>query len=576
MLPANVLFDTALRQSLQSVPDLDCSSEFLDEVDFPTGYRERLLEFLRVKYVEKPPDVLVAFGSRSLDFCLQVRPQLFPDVPIVFAGLGRESPGEPERQGRVTGIRATFDGPGTLHMALRLHPHTREVFVVRGEAPIDTAAAALGWSTFRPGDFRATFHFLERHPLQQLLQRLSELPPNSLVIDLALSGSDDGPAVPAREAVESMARVSQAPMYAAFDTYLGQGLLGTVTTSMQTIGHETGEQVAEILASRGTDRLPGVRTLEAIPIFDGRQLRRWGIRKKHLPPGSQVRFEEPSFWRQHLALVIVSSGLFLLQSGLILALVLQGRSRRRAQREAQRRRQELEHMTRVATMGELTASLAHEINQPLAAILSNAQAAQRLLAAGGVDAAEIGDILADIAADDLRAGEVIRRMRALLRKGDADPTTLDVNDLVAEVIGLLRGEMILQNVSLALDLAPGLHPIHGDRVQLQQVLLNLMVNALDALKDTTASNRKVVVRTATPEGGFVRVEVEDAGAGVPADKLESVFDPFVTTKPHGMGLGLAICRSIILAHGGRIGSSNNPAGGATFWFTLPALMEAKR
>ncbi len=162
-----------------------------------------------------------------------------------------------------------------------------------------------------------------------------------------------------------------------------------------------------------------------------------------------MRFEPRSFWRQHLLAGHHPGGLFLLQSGLILALVLQSRRRRRAELEARRRREELAHMTRVATMGELTASLAHEINQPLAAILSNAQAGQRLLSARRrPDLDEIREILADIAADDQRAGEVIRRMRTLLRKGEFTPTELDVNDLVDEVVGLVRGEMILQNVSL--------------------------------------------------------------------------------------------------------------------------------
>jgi C4-dicarboxylate-specific signal transduction histidine kinase len=232
-------------------------------------------------------------------------------------------------------------------------------------------------------------------------------------------------------------------------------------------------------------------------------------------------------------------------------------------------------MTRVATMGELTASLAHEINQPLTANLSNAQAAQRLLAAGDGHIEEIRDILADIAADDQRAGEVIRRMRNLLRKGESKPAELDVNEVVDEVAGLVGGEMILQNVTLGLDLSANLHRVHGDRVQLQQVLLNLLMNALDAMKDTPGGSRKVVVRTTVVGPRSVEVSVQDAGGGVPSERAEEIFEPFVTTKPHGMGLGLAICRSIIQAHGGRIGSRKNADRGVTFWFTLPTMDEAK-
>jgi C4-dicarboxylate-specific signal transduction histidine kinase len=281
-----------------------------------------------------------------------------------------------------------------------------------------------------------------------------------------------------------------------------------------------------------------------------------------------------SFWREHPIMAVVIGGGFLLQSVLIIALVGQNRRRRGAEREARQRREELSHMTRVATMGELTASLAHEINQPLAAILSNAQAAQRLLAFEEKDWGEIGEILADIAADDLRAGEVIRRMRTLLRKGESYPTILDMNDLVTEVLGLVRGEMILHNVSLSLELSSEPLLTHGDRIQLQQVVLNLVVNALDAMKETSGRSRKLVVRTqATGRSG--EVSVHDSGPGVPADKLEEVFEPFVTTKPHGLGLGLSICRSIIQAHGGHIGCRNDPNRGAIFWFTLPAGEDLK-
>ena len=281
-----------------------------------------------------------------------------------------------------------------------------------------------------------------------------------------------------------------------------------------------------------------------------------------------------SFWQQHLTLAVLIGGVFLLQSGLIIALVVQNRRRRWAEREARQRREELSHMTRVATMGELTASLAHEINQPLAAILSNAQAAQRLLALEEKDWGEIGEILADIAADDLRAGEVIRRMRTLLRKGESYPTVLDMNDLVAEVLGLVRGEMILHNISLSLELSSDPLLTHGDRIQLQQVLLNLVVNALDAMKETSGRSRKLVVRTKAI-GRSGELSVQDSGAGVPADKLQSVFEPFVTTKPHGLGLGLSICRSIIQAHGGHIGCRNDPNRGAIFWFTLPSGEDLK-
>jgi signal transduction histidine kinase len=449
--------------------------------------------------------------------------------------------------------------------------------VITGSARHDLDSTGTGWTRLSASEFHIPFHYLTGQPLSQLLNELSGLPANSVVVDLSGFGSNADPVTPPFEAMQRMSEVSPSPIYGVFDPLVGYGLVGAVTTPMDEIGHATAELILQVLSRPDPASLPAVRSLAAAPLVDWRQLRRWGVRKSQLPPGSIVRFEPPSFWRQHLLLVVTTGILFLLQSGLILALVLQSRRRRRAEIEARRRREELAHMTRVATMGELTASLAHEINQPLAAILSNAQAALRLLSSGDDTHGEIREILADIAADDQRAGEVIRRMRALLRKGEFNPIELDVNELVDEVVGLVRGEMILHNVSLALDLSPRRLPVHGDRVQLQQVLLNLMVNALDAIKETSAGSRRVVIRTAPSlHERSVQVSVQDNGVGVPPEKLEQIFEPFQTTKPHGMGLGLAICRSIIQSHGGRIGSRNNADRGATFWFTLPALDEAKR
>jgi signal transduction histidine kinase len=575
LLPANILFDESLRQSLASraAGPFDCCGEFLDEVDFPDRYDERMLDLLREKYQERTPDVVVTFAPPSLEFYLRHRSQLFADAPIVFASVNASLGGGATESG-ITGVRSSFDASATLHLALSLHPRTRQVFAIPDVSGTDSTRGAK--TLLRAGELPIPLHILERQPLPQLLTRLRGLPENSLVIDLAGFDSSIGSrAPPDLGAMQRMSEASRAPIYGMTDPLVENGLVGAVTTPMDSLGRATAELVLRVVSRDKAGELPPVKNLEAAALFDWRQLQRWGVRTADLPAGSVVRFKPPSFWRQHLLLVVTTGALFLLQTGLILALVLQSRRRRRAELDARRRREELAHMTRVATMGELTASLAHEINQPLAAILSNAQAAQRLLATGDGQVEEIQDILADIAADDQRAGEVIRRMRTLLRKEDPNPTEVDVNELVDEVVGLVGGEMILQNVSLALDLSSRVGRVHGDRVQLQQVLLNLIVNALDAMKEVEGGGRRVLVRTVAAGPRSVEVSVQDTGAGIAADKLDQIFEPFVTTKPHGMGLGLSICRSIIQAHGGRIGSKTNADRGTTFWFTLPTLDEAK-
>ena len=244
-------------------------------------------------------------------------------------------------------------------------------------------------------------------------------------------------------------------------------------------------------------------------------------------------------------------------------------SRRQAEIEAQRLRRDLTHVGRVSTLGELTASLAHELNQPLTAILSNAEAAQDLLESNAVNLEEIREILADIVEDDKRAGEVIHRLRGLLRKDSLDFTSLDVGETVSEVARLVSGDAALRNVSIRLELASDLPPARGDRVQLQQVVLNLVLNGLDAMRDSAAGDRTLVLRTARQGPHAVCVTVRDSGTGIDAAHLAHIFDAFYTTKPDGLGMGLAIARSIVEAHGGELVAVSNAEGGATFSFTLP-------
>jgi two-component system, LuxR family, sensor kinase FixL len=248
--------------------------------------------------------------------------------------------------------------------------------------------------------------------------------------------------------------------------------------------------------------------------------------------------------------------------------------RKWAELDAQRNREDLAHVARVSVMGELAASLAHQLNQPLAGILSNAQAALRFMEARPPDLREVRDILVDIVDDDKRAGAVVHRVRDLLRKGDREYLPLDLNAMIRDVAMLVSSDSIIRNVSLKLDLTEASPTTHGDRVQLQQVMLNLLMNAMEAVSACEDGRRSILVRTEQRPTDVVQVSVVDTGPGIPSGSERTVFEPFYTTKPSGMGMGLSIARSIIEAHGGVIWAAPGATGGAAFRFTLPIALES--
>jgi C4-dicarboxylate-specific signal transduction histidine kinase len=242
--------------------------------------------------------------------------------------------------------------------------------------------------------------------------------------------------------------------------------------------------------------------------------------------------------------------------------------RKKAEVEIARLRWELAHVARVNSMGEIAASLAHELNQPLTAILLNAHAATQMLATSAVPGPDIGQIFGEIAVDARRAGEVIHRIRSLLKKGEFEFAPLDVGEVLRDVLVLVRADAVMRKATIGTEIEPALPRVRGDRVQLQQVLLNLILNGLEAMEGTPAGERRLVIRVKS-KGAQVLVAVEDTGSGIPQDDMPRIFAPFFTSKPDGFGMGLAISRTIVEAHGGRIWAENRPARGATLWFSLP-------
>ena len=297
----------------------------------------------------------------------------------------------------------------------------------------------------------------------------------------------------------------------------------------------------------------------------------------HLAVQGQLKEVELQLRTRHnvpRAALVTAQSVTMADENCFLIVIRDVTDRHLAEVELSTQRAELAHLSRVALLGELSAAFAHELNQPLAAIMANARAGQRLIGREPPDIAEVSSILEDIVADDRRAGEVISRLQALLRRGELQLQPLDINDLVREVVELIHSELIRREVLVHTRLTPGLPHVPADRVQMQQVLMNLLVNACDAMGEQRREERVVTIITGETLGKEVKLSVMDQGTGLPIGQEEQVFEPFFTSKRHGLGLGLAICRTIVTAHGGALWGVNNPDRGATFHLVLHARHEA--
>jgi len=326
-----------------------------------------------------------------------------------------------------------------------------------------------------------------------------------------------------------------------------------------------------ILAGENASDIPVAKVPSKL-IFEWPALQRWKISEGALPPESEVLFREPTAWKRYSWQIAFISAVILVQAWLIMVLLHEHRRRQLAEVEARQRMAELAHVNRFSMAGELTASIAHEINQPLGAILTNAETADAILLSAKPDIAELRDIVKDILRDDRRASEVIRRMRSLLTRAPFELKNLDFNEVARETAAFLSTLAAARKVELVGMMTQKALPILGDRVQLQQVILNLVVNGIDAMKDTPNENRIISIRTSRVDN-FAQLSVSDRGPGIPEERLKTVFEPFFTSKAEGMGMGLSIARTIIEAHDGVISAQNRDHGGASFRIKLPLRSE---
>jgi signal transduction histidine kinase len=568
--PSNPVMDSAIRQVLLSRDDapVDYFSEYLESDRFPEEQATLAFrDYLQRKYQRRRIDVVLAITDPALQFVLRYRDQLFPGVPIV-ASAGSTLGADLAADG-VTGTTWRAADVETLELALSLHSSTQRVFIVAQELTdgyLEGVQAALATSAKR-----VELRFIQERSVPGLLAAVRAVPANSLIHFIRFSRQDPGNVMFPLDVVRLVAEASPVPVYSSTDSFVGTGVVGGMVRLAPGIGSRVGEIALQVLDGTRAQDIP-IEQVPPVPIFDWRQVQRWNVDPSLLPPGSDIRFKVPTAWELYRRYIVSALSLLVLQSLLIAGLVFERRRRRQVEIESRRNLVAMAHLDRRAAMGELATSLAHELNQPLNAILQNAGVAQMLLASNPVPPAlsEMTEIIGDIRKDDVRAGEMIRRMRGLLQKHELEALPVNLNEVVEETVAIVRPDARAREVDLDMNPADPLAPVLGDRVHLQQVLLNLLMNALAAVSTMPREHRRVRVSTSQHDGD-VRLAVTDTGTGIPPDHLRQIFEPFYTTKSEGggMGMGLAIARGIVEAHGGRIEAENNSSGGATVWFSIP-------
>jgi signal transduction histidine kinase len=406
-------------------------------------------------------------------------------------------------------------------------------------------------------------------PMTEIRKRVAALPDDTAIIYTSVTHDDAGGTYLPHQGLAAFADAANRPIVIDAETNIGHGGTGGFVATPAPLGEAAARLALRILDGEDASKIPVVIGDFTRPVFDWWQLQRFAISESQLPQGSEIRFRPPALWDQYRREVMTALAVVLVQSAMIAWLLIERHRRQLAELEARGRLMEVVHLNRTATAGALSASVAHELNQPLGAILSNAEAAEVLLAASPPDLHQLKEILADIRRDDQRAGEIIRRLRGLLKKSEIELQEFDLNKTIQSALHILEPEAKKRGVVLSAVQAQGALPVRADQIHLQQVIVNLAANGLDAMLDCSPARRRLALQTAQVGDSEAEVSVSDTGTGIPEDKLKDVFKTFFTTKPQGTGLGLSIARTIIETYGGRIWAENRLGGGAVFRFTLP-------
>jgi signal transduction histidine kinase len=532
-------------------------------------YAKLLKTFFESKYRDEHIGVIVVLGFGALDFVLRLRAEMWSGVPVVFTMVD-----EADLQGLtlprdVTDRTSRVKFQDLVNAARAVVPHLQRIAIVGDRWETQTAYRHLK-TEIAVAPTSLEIIDLVGLPMRQLRERVALLPERTAIVYTSIFSDGEGTSYPPTDALGFVAEVANRPIVIAAETFLGHGGIGGYVLTPAAIGKEAADLALRILNGESPSAIPIAEGDVVRPIFDWRQFKRWGVSESRLPPGSEIRFRDPTAWEQYRSQIVMIAGGLLAQLLLIVGLLYERRRRRYAEVESRRRLSELAHINRSATAGELSASIAHEVRQPLASIAANGSAALRWLRRATPDLDEVQAALERVVGEAHRASDVLGTIRSMFKKSDQKKGAVDVNILVEEVLTVLHGELLQRRILVETRLGVGLPEVVANRVQLQQVILNLLVNAADAMNSVAERDRVLKVTSEKQNPASVLIKVEDSGPGVEPKDIERIFEPFYTTKTEGMGMGLAICRSIVESHGGRLTATPGHTCGLIMQVSLSA------
>lgn len=577
--PNAQLIDHAMYEVFsESSQKVEILSEYLvKHTDPPSDLELDAIELIAKKYHDRSIDLIVARGERALNFIERNGATIWPGTPAMYYSISSPAIYWRPNSAHISGVFVDHDYAANLALILQLQPDIKRIIQLVQSSHNDevqtlhTKLNAI--ATARRPDLKV--ETVGQKPLPDMLKLVSSLPADTVLLAMTIAGDRDGVRYSSDEILRSISTQASVPVYGMRSSYIGNGVVGGHVMNLSEHGREAGLLALQLLNNPHGGPYTQI-SQKTRCVIDDRQIQRWGLNFKDIPADCDRPFHIPTFWERNAPQIIA----FVLMTAVILLLVFgyqwQRRKRLKADEEANRQRTALAHVARLGSVGELTASIVHEINQPLGAIMANADAATMMLNQQSYPDHELRAILTDIRDDNLRASQIIQKLRVLLSKRSLESKPVSLNEVINTSRSLLGNLAIKHHVTLVIELAPDLPQIMGDSTHLQQVLINLASNAMEAMEAVPPAERTLSIKTEQSNASHICLIVTDQGPGIPTNIMPNIFESFYTTKAEGMGMGLAIVQTIVDVHCGRIEVINEAKGGATFIITLPIAKNCAR